>query len=190
MKEGLIKDTYEIVIKEIQTVITILYIIAVGVGMLFNYQKFDEFGINIFDYADVFDFLIAPFSDFQILIFTIISLTIPYLIIKLILLWKRKFPKSYYKLNFGSKKTLPNSSKYFALAFIFIYYLYISADRYGNISKDQMLNQPLIKIRFIDNEIKEGKMIGKTKEVIFLLNDEKVEAIPIISLVKEIEIVK
>ncbi len=44
MKEGLVKDTYEVVIKEIQTVITISYIIAVGIGMLFNYQKFDEFG--------------------------------------------------------------------------------------------------------------------------------------------------
>ena len=33
-------------------------------------------------------------------------------------------------------------------------------------------------------------MIGKTKDVIFLLNGEKVEAIPILSLVKEIEIIK
>lgn len=33
-------------------------------------------------------------------------------------------------------------------------------------------------------------MIGKTKEVIFFLTDEKVEAIPITSLVKEFEISK
>ena len=39
-------------------------------------------------------------------------------------------------------------------------------------------------------QIKKGKMIGKTKDVIFLLNGEKVEAIPILSLVKEIEIIK
>lgn len=64
MNEGMIKDRYEVIIKEIETVITICYILAVGVGMLFNYKKFSKFGINKFDYADVFDFLIAPFSDF------------------------------------------------------------------------------------------------------------------------------
>ena len=40
MKEGLIKDAYELVIKEIQTIITISYIVAFGIGMLFNFQKF------------------------------------------------------------------------------------------------------------------------------------------------------
>jgi len=104
MKEGLIKDTTEVVIKEIQTVITISYILAVGIGMLFNFQKFSEFGINIFDYADVFDFLIAPFSDFKILLFTIISLTLTYFIFRGDLLWKRKFPKSYSKHSFGWDK--------------------------------------------------------------------------------------
>lgn len=190
MKEGLVKDTYEVVIKEIQTVITISYIIAVGIGMLFNYQKYDEFGINIFDYADVFDFLIAPFSDLKIMIYTIISVALIYVLIRLDLLLERKFPKLYSKLNFGSKKARSNSYRYFGFAFPLIYYLYISADIYGNISKDQILDQPSIKIRFSDNEIKKGKMIGKTKEVIFLLNGEKVEAIPIVSLVKEIEIIK
>ena len=56
MSEGIIKDAYEAIIKEIQTVFALLYVIAVGIGMLFNYQKYSEFGINIFDYSDVFDF--------------------------------------------------------------------------------------------------------------------------------------
>jgi hypothetical protein len=46
MKEGLIKDTYELIIKELQTVVTASYIIAVGIGMLLNYQKYSEFGIK------------------------------------------------------------------------------------------------------------------------------------------------
>jgi len=191
MKQGIIKDTYEVVIKEIQTLITISYILAVGIGLLFNYQKFSEFGINIFDYADVFDFLIAPFSDFKIVLFTLVSLAITYSLIRLDLFWKRKFPKLYSKLSFvKGKKSWYNSYNYFSFAIVFIYYLYISADIYGNISKEQILNQSSIEIRFSDNEIKKGKMIGKTKDVIFLLIGEKVEAIPITSLVKEIEIIK
>jgi len=191
MKEGIIKDKYEIVIKEIQTVITISYILAVGIGMLFTFQKFSEFGINIFDYADVFDFLIAPFSDFKILLFTIISLTLTYILLKLDFFLKKKFPKSYSKMSFGwDKKIWYNYFRYFSFIFLFLFYLYFSADKYGIISKEQIINQSSIKIRFSDNEIKKGKMIGKTKDVIFLLTRDKVEAIPIASLVKEIEIIK
>lgn len=190
-KEKNIKDKYEVVKKEIQNIITISYVLAVGIGMLFNYQKFSEFGINIFDYSDVFDFLIAPFSDYKILLFTIISLAITYLIFRLDLLWKRKFPKSYSKQSFGwDKKKWYNSFRYLSFIILFIFYLYISADKYGKILKDQILNQSSISIRFSDNEIKKGKMIGKTNDVIFLLAGEKVEAIPITSLVKEIEIIK
>ena len=73
MKEGFIKDTYELIIKEIQTVITVCYLVAVGIGMIFNYKKYAEFGINIFDYGDVFDFLIAPFADVYIIFFAAAS---------------------------------------------------------------------------------------------------------------------
>ncbi len=191
MKEGLIKDAYETVIKEIQTILTISYILALGIGMLFTFQKYSEFGINVFDYADVFDFMVAPFSDFKILLFTVISLAISYSLLRLDLFLKRKLPKSYSKMSFGwDKKIWYNFFRYFSFAILFIYYLFISANKYGEISKEQILNQTSIQIRFSDNEIKKGKMIGKTKDVIFLLTGEKVEAIPITSLVKEIEIIK
>lgn len=71
MKEGLIKDAYEALIKELQTILTIAYIFSVAIGMLFTYHKYNEFNINIFDYADILDFLIAPFSDFTIFWFII-----------------------------------------------------------------------------------------------------------------------
>jgi hypothetical protein len=188
-KEELIKDTFKLVLKEIQTTIPISYVLAVGIGMLFNFHKFSEFGINIFDYADVFDFLIAPFSDIKIFLFTIVSISLSYLFFKFDLLWKQKFPKSYSKINFGwDKKIWYDSFRYFAFAIIFIVYLNISADKYGSISKEEIINRPAIEIRFSDDEIKKGKMIGKTKDVIFLLTGEKVTAIPITSLVKEIEI--
>ena len=104
MKEGLIKNTYELVLKEIQTIITISYIVTVGIGMLFNYQKFSEFEINIFYYADVFDFLIAPFSDFHILLFATLSILVVLILAQLGTIWKNKRPKSYSKINFGLDK--------------------------------------------------------------------------------------
>lgn len=191
MNEGLIKDAYEAVIKEIQSIITICYILAVAVGMLFNYQKYSKFGINIFDYADVFDFLITPFSDLKILLFVVVSLAIPYIIMKIDIFWRRKAPKTYSMFSFGlDKKSWYNSYRYSSFAILFVFYLYVSASIYASFSKQLTLDQTETTIRFSDNEIQKGKMIGKTNDVVFFLVGKKVKAIPIISLVKEIEIVQ
>jgi hypothetical protein len=95
MKEGLIKDAYELIIKEIQTSLTVAYIITVGIGMLFQYQYYSEFGINIFDFADVFEFLIAPFADLKILLFSLVSILISLMLLQIDIRWKRKFPQNY-----------------------------------------------------------------------------------------------
>lgn len=189
MKEGLIKDAYELIIKEVQTIATVSYIVAVGIGMLFNFQKFSEFGINIFNYADVFDFLIAPFSDFYILFFAAASVSFVLLLFKLDILWKNKWPKFYSKISFGSeKKSWYKIYRIVLVVLSFVLYLYMSADYYGTYTKNKIIEQDDISIRMEDNEIKSGKLIGKTKDIVFLLNNEHVYAIPITSLVKEIKI--
>jgi hypothetical protein len=181
MKEGLIKDTYELIIKEIQTIITLLYLLAVGIGMLFNHQKYSEFDINIFEYSDVFDFLIAPFADFNIFLFALASSTVMFLLLRIDIFWKKKFPKSYSAAIFSLDRNIT-----FAIGFIL--YLYISADFYGRFTKNEIENKEPITIRFEDNEVKSGKLIGKTKDILFLLKNDGVEAIPITSVVKEIKI--
>ena len=189
MKEGLIKDTYELVLKEIQTVVTISYILIVGIGMLFTYHKYAEFGINIFEYADVFDFLIAPFSDFKILLFSVISIIVCLLLFKLDVVLRRKYPKTNSKLNFGlDKKSWFSIYRYSMVAFMFIYYLYLSSDFYGRFTKKEIMGNSPISIKYSDNESINGIVIGKTKDIIFLLQNEKVKAIPINSNVKEFEI--
>jgi len=189
MSEGIIKDAYEAIIKEIQAIITISYIAAIGIGMLFNHQKYSEFKINIFDYADVFDYLVAPFSDFRILLFSSISIALVLTIIQLDFSWRKKYPESYSKWNFGlDKKEWYSIFRYTTFVVIFIWYLYLSADIYGRFARQTVKNQQAISIHFADNEVKTGKMIGKTNEVIFLLTDENIKAIPITSLVKEIDI--
>lgn len=189
MKEGIIKDAYELVIKEVQTIISISYVVAVGIGMLFNYQKYILFGINIFDYADVFDFLISPFSDVKILSFTVISILLALLIAYLDVLWKKKFPDAYSRFNLGwDEKSWFTTMRVISTAILIVLYLIIASGIYGKISREEVLNQPLTRIRFSDDELKTGKMIGKTNDVVFLLSGDKVKAIPITSLVKEIEI--
>ncbi len=134
MKEGIIKDAYELVIKEVQTIISISYIAAVGIGMLFNYQKYILFGINIFDYADVFDFLISPFSDVKILSFTVISILLALLIAYLDILWKKKFPEAYSRFNLGwDEKSWFTTMRVISTAILIVLYLIIASGIYGKI---------------------------------------------------------
>ncbi len=187
--EQRIKNTYKLLLKDSQTILGISYVIAIGIGMLFTYQKYSKFGINIFDYASIFDFLIAPFSDFRILFFTIISLVGTYFLFVFDSFYQNRFPKSYSKVNFGlDQKKWYRSLRYFSTTLLFFLYLFISAISYGTISKKRVLKQHSIQVTFADNQIKTGKMIGKTKEVLFLTNENSVDVIPITALVKEIKV--
>ncbi|WP_338792375.1 hypothetical protein V9L05_15445 [Bernardetia sp. Wsw4-3y2] len=189
--EGLIKDKYEALLKEAQSIISIFYILAVAIGMLFNYQKYSEFGINIFDYADIFEFLVAPFSDITILFFTFGSCLIAYFIYRFDLFIEKKYPKIYLQLVFGlNKKSYYNLYRYLSFIFLFLYYLYGSADFYGELAAEKTKEQTPISLRFVDNEVKKGIIIGNTKQVIFFLEGKKVKAIPFTALVKEFEIKK
>ncbi len=189
--EGLIKNKYESLLKEAQSIISIFYILAVAIGMLFNYQKYSEFGINIFDYADIFEFLVAPFSDITILFFTIGSCIFAYFIFVLDSWTIRKYPKFYSRIVLGwDKKKWYNSFRYLTFFILFLSYLYYAADFYGKLTVEKIKKQTPISLRFIDNETKKGIIIGKTKEVIFFLEDKNVKAIPFTALVKEFEIKK
>jgi hypothetical protein len=183
------KNIFGTIRKELQTIITISYIISIGIGMLFNAKKYSEFGINIFDYADVFFYLIAPFADIKILFFTLISLIIPYLIYFSNDVVKRKYPQFYSKANLGLEKrgwyvVLNN----LAFGGMIIFYLFTAANLYGKISKKNIITQVNTTIKYLDNETEIGKLIGKTNDVIFLYQEENVIAIPIGSLVKQIEV--
>jgi hypothetical protein len=189
MTEELNKNPVQYIIKEIQPILSISYIIAIGIGMLFNYQKFSEYGINIFEYSDILDFLIAPFADFLILFFTIVSLALAYLFFQLDLYWERKYPKFYSKMVLGlNARSWYNYVRYSSYLILFILYLYLAADLNGKLARSRSKEKPEIVIKFDNNEIEKGIMIGKTKEIIFLLKGEDVKAIPITSLVKEFDI--
>lgn len=76
MDENIVKTLVNKLMKSAQLILTFAYLLAIGIGMLFNNQKYDAFGINIFDYSSIFDFLIAPFADFRIVAFAIVTMVI------------------------------------------------------------------------------------------------------------------
>ncbi|MEM6721265.1 MAG: hypothetical protein AAF611_18200 [Bacteroidota bacterium] len=189
MKEGLIKDIYEIIIKEIQTVLTFAYLVFVGIGMIFTYQRYAQFGINIFDYADIFEFLIAPFSDLKIMLFSTITLIGVILLLKLDNVIKRKYPKNYARMNFGwDKKSWFDMYRYSMFAVLFVTYLFISAKVYAKNTAAKIRSGNSATIIYTNNETTKGIIIGKTNSILFILQNEKVKAIPLNAAVKEFEV--
>ncbi len=189
MQEGLIKDAYELIVKEIQMILSLSYVFMIAVGMVFNHCKYSLFGINIFEYADIFDFLIAPFADYRIIVFTLVSLGMTMFIVGLDVFWKRKYPQGYSTANFGwDKKSWFNVFRLVTFSISFLLYTYLMATSYGRNFKKKIDQETSIQINYVDNTEEKGLLIGKTKEVLFLWVNEKVKIIPLASLVKEMEI--
>lgn len=188
-KEISLIKSYNLTLADIPNILGLFYLFAIGIGMLFTYQKYSQFGINIFDYADVFDFLIAPFADFTILIFTIASMVLVYTLYLFDSWWSRIHPTSYTIGTFGMNKIPGYSTFKPTMALLsLIVYLYFASTFYGEMSRRIVKEQETISIRFSDNETKTGVIIGKTNEIMFFLKGDNVTAIPITSLVKEFEI--
>ncbi len=188
--EGIIKNSYELIIGELQSIISISYIVAVAIGMVFSFEKYSRFGINIFDYADVFDFIIAPFADLKVLFFSVGSIIGWFFIVSIDVRWKNKNPESYSKLNMGlDKKKWFDPLRYAIYIITLLCYIYIAADGYGKLAKKQIeTGGKKIEVRFNDGEVKRGILIGKTSEYLFLKTEENITSIPIKSMVKEIQI--
>ena len=171
--------------RQLKSISIVFYVLAIGIGMMFSYAKFARFGINIFHYSDVLDFMIIPFSDYRILIFTLLSLFIAYGSHCLDRWWQRRYPTSYSKFNFGlnDKNWFKNASRNGLFILLFLMYLLNGAVIYGNVVERQIEKQSPIEICFQDNETLSAKLIGNTKEVIFVLDENKdVKTIPIVSI--------
>ena len=174
---------------DLQGYITLAYLSAVVVGMIFDYQYYIHFGINIFEYSDILDFLLAPVKNLELIFFVLGSFLIVYILFKLDKLWLTRFPKSYRKLNFGITKEKIEPYRKIAFMFSIIVYLMLAAKLYGNLKFDQHeASPPQITIKFSQsNESIKGDYIGKNTDYIFIKEGKLlIKAIPIQSDVKEI----
>lgn len=184
MKPSLNKALYRTISNELRVGSLVFYILAIGIGMLFNYTKYNNFDINIFQYSDVLDFLIIPFSDLLILLFTIMSILIVYGIYQLDAWWQKRFPGLYSKFNFRlDSKPWFDAYRQISFLLIFLLYLVIAANVYGKVVRNQIEESSPIALQFTDNENITGRYIGKTKDVLFFIDHQNnVKATPLVNL--------
>ena len=180
---GLVEDRYESIAQEFQTFLSVFYLLLVGIGMLFSYEKYSRFGINIFQYSDIFDFLLTPFRDLYIFLFSSASATIVFLAYIINGLIKNKFPKYY---NSKYRLGLLKSHPLFWLIMTSIIYLFLFSVNYGEFTERKLSENPkFTEIMLNSGNIKRGNLIGKNNGYIFMLEDNnEIEIYPVSNLVE------
>ena len=111
--------------------ITLAYLLTVALGMMFDYKYYREFSINIFEYADILDFLLAPVKNLEVIAFvavTGVAMLFGYLLDKL---FQSKFPKTYRRMNLGVSTETVNRYMPFIIFFSGIAYLSLASDFYS-----------------------------------------------------------
>ncbi len=183
--KGLVDDKFEIIIKEFQGIISFGYIILILLGMIFESIYYGQFGINIFNYSGILDFLLVPFRRPIVLgiligVFLFIYL---YFFVLFDLLQKKlpKFHKRFYG-RYSEKDSNLKSRIIMLLAFyliITISWAFITSKN----DKEKLYVQKLntrIEYNTAGNEFIEGKMIGKNEINIFLLNtNNDIQIVPL-----------
>lgn len=153
MAERTVKSRYEQVVTELPRILPLCYLVMVCIGMLFNYFKFKHFGINIFQYASVFDFLISPFEDPTIIWFMILSPIIPIIAFITDRIWIKRFPVSYKKSSFGmSEKSWYKPVMRITYLALVIIYIFLFSFFYGIYTYRAVKMQDDITVRYNDNE--------------------------------------
>jgi hypothetical protein len=72
MTEPVSTPRYERLAEHLGTGLTLSYLALVAIGMFHSVLGYRHFGINILDYAEASDFLLAPFRDPMVMVVTVI----------------------------------------------------------------------------------------------------------------------
>lgn len=157
--------------------------------MLFSYQKYIQLGINIFEYANLFDFLITPFADLKVLFFSILAILLGFLFIELDERLIKKYPKMYEKFNFGmNKKKGFNLFRFGFYGLSLLVLIFAASFFYAKHSYNSLMAQAPIEVELMDGTSEEGIMLGKTNESLFLKTEAEVVIIPVNTALKAIKL--
>ena len=178
------------ILDNLQAIVTVGYIILVLIGIVFSGTKYFQFGVNIFSYSDALDFLIAPFKDLEIIIYTVVPLLFLYIVIRFDEIIKAKFPKFYSLLYMGqNKKSWFRNYLIFQWVVFLAFYIGGASLLYAkNFKHNFHLNPKHVVIEFQDKQLVTGNLIGTNPNFIFVQDsNDKTLVIPINSSVRSIQ---
>ena len=193
--EGIIRDKYEVTIRELQTVLASGYLCLIIIGMIYEAAFYQPFGINIFEYAEILDFLLVPFRRPVTLLLLLGIIMLFYAMYYLDIISERKFPKlfriMYLGLSSHTTKGFINTYRIVSYIVGLVVCIGLSGLLLGEKTHEQLINErhPDIIIQYTtsNKSVFRGKKIGKNGSYLFVMDlQDKVRIIPIDSHIQEI----
>lgn len=162
--------------------ISLGYMILIGIGMLFSYQYYANWGIDIFQFAGLEDFLLAPFKDTPVLFFVPVSVLISYLAIRFSKKLDKKYPRYSKYWNFGVSPDSRNYQRFmnFHLVVGVLLYLHTSSSIFSAYRKLRINQHPenfRINIQMEDGSIQPFLLLGLTENYVLVLSEKDKKAI-------------
>jgi hypothetical protein len=165
--------------------ITIIYLVLSAIGMVFSFFFYNSFDINILDYSQTSDFLIAAFHDPISLVFVALTCLLIWALFKLDKWIRNKFPK-YWAIShkWGWFGLSTNANTYiWAYTLILVIYICEAALFYGmynarNIKKGQGQRIEIVYREALTptNHKSLPILLGTTGEFIFVYYDQEKQA--------------
>jgi hypothetical protein len=84
MSEPVPSTRYQLLADHLGTGLTLSYLALVAIGMFHSVLGYRHFGINILDYAEASDFLLAPFRDPMVMVVTVLPAVLAWLYLRAI----------------------------------------------------------------------------------------------------------
>jgi hypothetical protein len=180
--ENPIKNLITYFQKEPGHALTFGYITLIVIGMFFDYFYYVAFKINVIQFAELDDLLLAPIQDIRVLLTVFLFCLIAYIIIEWDIWWRKKYPESYVKWSKWGGLKDPFSEKslrraYSGFVTIFILYIILGSISYGSIKAKKVKKGQVDKIHLtmkdmptdsVSNQHKPLFFIGKTKSFVFV----------------------
>ena len=192
MKENILETISNFLKKDFNSSLSVGYLSLVFVGMLFQGALYALFGINIVQYSDISDFLLAPFRNPTIILFTIFTIIFIYFFTIFDNWIDKSYPRFYVLLLMGVDRTkYKNWYIDKGVLLVFLVYVCLAATFYGSLGYKTIKNttNSRTQLTFKDNKFVPSDTliyIGKTNAYVFLYNRTKkqTDVVPIADVLK------
>ncbi|MEN0002649.1 MAG: hypothetical protein AAF798_00850 [Bacteroidota bacterium] len=178
--------------KDFQNVLTFGYISLVAIGMIFEGCYYYHFGINIFEYADILDFLLGPFRRPISIFVLLVNIVIFLFVFRIDNFYYKNYPKMHRMMNLYMydipffKRNRVNIFVLVALSLLLFY-----AYDIGKEAAEEMPKlDPNYQVIFADDPKSSAEYfkIGQNRQYLFMLDStKKVNIIPINSQIQVIK---
>jgi len=181
---GLFGRVWSFISDEPSLAISLGYLLLIGIGMLFSYQYYANWGIDVFQFAGFEDFLLAPFKDMLVLFFVPVSVLISYLAIRFSKKLDRKYPRLSKYWNFGITAESKNYNQFmnFHLFAGILLYLHISSSIFSAYREYRVRKHPenyRVNVQLEDGSFQPYLLLGLTENFVLVLSEKERQAIAI-----------